>query len=73
MRDGSLKLCEHPADLVRLACEECGRSGQYRKATLIERFGHGVSLPDLRHLLARCERRGKPSAGCQVHYVGLTG
>ncbi len=69
----SLTLAEHPADLVRPACEKCGRSGQYRKATLIERFGQEVSLPDLRHLLARCERRGKLGDACRIYYLGLTG
>ena len=35
--NGSLQLSEYPGDLVRLSCEECGRSGQYRKQKLIER------------------------------------
>jgi len=35
---GSLSLSLHPGDLVRLACEKCGRAGVYRKAQLIERF-----------------------------------
>ena len=26
----------------------CGRSGQYRKQTLIERYGADIRLPDLR-------------------------
>lgn len=43
MIDGSLKLREHPANLVRLASGKCERSGQYRKATLIERFGQEVN------------------------------
>ena len=31
-------LAEHPSDMVRLACTKCERRGQYRKATLIERY-----------------------------------
>jgi hypothetical protein len=45
---GSLTLSDHPADLVRLVCEKCGRAGQYREAKLIERFGADKPLPDLR-------------------------
>jgi hypothetical protein len=32
-------LAEHPGDMVRLACTKCDRRGQYRKATLLERYG----------------------------------
>src|SRR5262249_31972166 len=35
-------------ELVRLSCEKCGRSGQYRKQKLIERYGADIRLPDLR-------------------------
>ena len=54
--NGSLTLREHPGDLVRLACEKCGRAGQYRKQNLIEQFGPDVRLPDLREEIAKCER-----------------
>jgi len=37
--DGSLQLFEYPGDIVRLSCEKCGRSGQYRKQNLIEDTG----------------------------------
>ena len=36
---GSLTFRQYPTDLVRIICEKCGRAGQYRKATLIERLG----------------------------------
>jgi len=29
--NGSLQLFEYPGNTVRLSCEKCGRSGQYRK------------------------------------------
>jgi hypothetical protein len=69
---GSLSLLDHPGDLVRLTCEKCGRAGQYRKQSLIERYGAEIALPDLRHALARCERRGQMHDRCRVHYLGLT-
>jgi hypothetical protein len=59
---GSLQLSEYRGELVRLACEKCGRSGQYRKQTLIERFGADIRLPDLREEIAQCERHGKMHA-----------
>jgi hypothetical protein len=46
--NGSLTLHEHPGDIVRLACEKCGRAGQYHKRTLIEQYGPDIRLPDLR-------------------------
>ena len=69
--NGSLTLEEDPGDLVRLACEKCDRSGQYRKRTLIERFGADIRLPDLREEIARCDRARKMHDACRVHYVGL--
>jgi len=46
MPDGSLSLAEYPAAMVRLKCAKGGRSGQYRKATLIEEYGHDIPLPE---------------------------
>ena len=64
----SLTLAEYPLDVVRLACKACGREGKYNKSALIERFGREVRLPDLRHEIAKCDRRGKFDGGCGVHY-----
>jgi hypothetical protein len=50
--NGSLQLFEYPDDIVRLSCEKCGRSGQYRKQKLIERYGADTRLPDLREEIA---------------------
>ncbi len=52
MPNGSLSLAEYPAAMVRLRCAKCGRSGQYRKAALIEKCGRGAPLPDLLHKVA---------------------
>lgn len=69
---GSLTLLDHPGDLVRLACDKCGRAGQYPKRTLIERFGADIRLPDLREEIAVRDRRGAMHDPCGVHYLGLT-
>ena len=71
MAGGSLQLYEYPADIVRLSCPKCGRSGQYRKQTLIDRYGADIRLPDLQEEIAQCERRGKMHDACMVHYVDL--
>ncbi len=68
---GSLALRDHPDNIVRLVCEKCGRQGRYYKATLIERFGSNIALPDLRHEIARCGRQHRLGDACAVHYVGL--
>ena len=69
--NGSLQLFEYPGDIVRLSCPKCGRSGQYRKQTLIERYGADVRLPDLREEITQCSRQGKMHDGCMVRYVDL--
>ena len=59
MPNGSLSLAEYPAAMVRLKCSKCGRSGQYCKAKLIEKYGAGVPLPDL-----------PGQAGCNAGKIG---
>lgn len=70
---GSIKLRDHPSDVVRIVCEKCGRSGQYRKQNHISQYGPDTLLPDLRVEIARREWQGKMHDMCGVHYVGLTG
>jgi hypothetical protein len=50
-------LAEHPTNMVRLACTKCERRGQYRKATLLERYGPDQNTVDLRLILAAGARR----------------
>jgi hypothetical protein len=68
---GSFSLGEAAAQLnmLRLRCEKCGRSGQYQIDRLLERYGPDIALPDLRHELAQCPRRGDMGDPCQVGYV----
>ena len=56
--NGSLQLLEYPGDMVRLSCEKYGRSDQYRKQNLIEKYGSDIRLPDLREEIAKCGRHG---------------
>ena len=50
-------------------CERCSRFGRYRIDKLIEQYGPDITLPDLRHELAQCERWHNMSDPCQVGYV----
>jgi hypothetical protein len=68
---GSLQLHEYPGELVRLSCPKCGRSGQYRKQNLIERYGADMRLPDLGEEIAQCERHGQTHDACMARYVDL--
>jgi hypothetical protein len=73
MPNGSLSLAEYPAAMVRLRCAKCGRSGQYRKATLIENYGADVPLPDLLHKIgANCPKMDAlGNDPCGAHYRDL--
>ena len=66
-----MTLGEYPKPTVRLICSRCDRKGQYRKATLIDLYGPDITMPDLRHLIAKCERSGRPGERCGVRYGDL--
>jgi hypothetical protein len=57
--------------MVRLACDQCGRKGQYRRERLLAEYDPDMTMPDLRHLLARCPRRNAPEMSCGVYYADL--
>ena len=42
-----------------------------RKQTLVEQFGAEIPLPDLREVIAPCDRARKIHDACRVHYVTL--
>jgi hypothetical protein len=62
--------------MVRLAWTSCERRGQYRKATLIERYGPDKNMVDLRlELAAGCPKvaAGKIKDLCGVYYPDRIG
>ncbi len=63
----------YPAAMVRLKCSKCGRSGQYRKATLIENYGADARLPDLLQKIAsECPKMDAlGNDPCGAHYRDL--
>ena len=73
MTSGSLTIADHPTDPIEIDCQKCGRHGRYKKATLVEKYGIDVVLPDLIGLLANnCENRGRlGNQGCGAFYPAL--
>jgi hypothetical protein len=57
--------------MVRFVCELCGRRGQYRKQTLIERYGPDIVGPDLLVKVANCPRHRALDGRCGIVYEDL--
>ena len=68
MRYSSPTLAECERPMIRLICDKCGRKGQYRKGTLVTRYGPDVVMPDLLHLIAKCDKHDPMRGGCPVRY-----
>jgi hypothetical protein len=67
------KISEFPFEMVRLACDRCSRRGQYRRATLIARFGPDTVGPEVLRQIANCTggiTSGQWSA-CGAYYADL--
>jgi hypothetical protein len=71
MSAGTLTLGTYPHQMVRLACAKCDRRAQFKRERLIAEHGADIQLPDLRHVLARCERRTKLGDACGGYYPDL--
>jgi hypothetical protein len=67
----ALTLADYPGAMVHIACPKCGRSGRLSKARLIAEHGADIPLPELRHVLAACPRRGQMHDPCEVVFPGL--
>lgn len=67
----SLTISTFPHDPIRLRCPKCGRSGQYRRASLQRQFGPQAVMPDVLDRLAACPRRGQFSDACGAIYPDL--
>ena len=58
-------------DALGVKCDRCGRSGRYRVAALVERYGLDMGLPEIAAALAEgCPRKGEPG-GCFVIFPEL--
>jgi hypothetical protein len=68
------RLADYPFEMVRLTCTKCPRKGQYRKSTLIERYGPDQNMVDLRLMLAADCPKGianRSTDHCDVVYPDL--
>jgi hypothetical protein len=63
----------YPFDLVRISCAKCARIGQYRRQTLIDRFGPDTGMPEVLEELAQCPDSRNYSDICQVRCPDLSG
>ena len=70
--DDPPNLRDYPDEIVRLACEKCGRRGQYWKPSLITRFGPDMGLPELCVAIAQCERQDSRQDPCGIRCFWLT-
>lgn len=63
------RLRDYPYVIVRFACRDCPRIGQYRLAVLAERFGADAVMADvLATISAACLRKREkhPGRRCQA-------
>lgn len=65
---GAYTATTFPQDPVVLVCEQCGRRGVYRLASLAARFGANTAMPDILKALANCPRWRDMSDPCRAHY-----
>jgi hypothetical protein len=71
MKGGALTVFTYPLDHIKLACRKCGRSGRYKRSTLVDMFGADEVMPEVLSRLATCDKRGNASDPCQVCYPDL--
>ena len=71
MTHGAWTLSRWPLDPIEIVCDRCERRGRYRKATLLERYGGDVVMPEvLARVSADCPKRAGLGADvCGVRYA----
>ncbi len=73
MTRDSLTIADYPTDPIEIYYQKYGRHGRYKKATLFEKFGIDVLLPEQIGLVTSdCGYRGRlGNLGCGAIYPGL--
>ena len=71
-----MRAWDFPKDTVRIACDKCGRQGQYTKKRFMELVGKNTQLPCALGMIAQgCDRANLPSHlmhdRCRAHYPDL--
>jgi hypothetical protein len=67
-------ICAAGIITLNVACMNCPRRGRYRVTRLVDRYGAGLGLPDLKTLLAAdCREKQSPwpQHSCAVYFPGL--
>jgi hypothetical protein len=69
----ALTLADLRAPTLAIVCEPCGRRGRYNVWRLIAAHGGDIRLPELKTILANCEKARAFSIydRCKVKYEGL--
>jgi hypothetical protein len=69
---GALSPLDYPSDVITIRCDHCDRTGRYRRALVIERFGANVGMPEVLSWVTDCDRNKRVSSeGCRAVYVEL--
>jgi hypothetical protein len=68
---GGGTLADYPRATVHIKCAKCGREGLLSKPRLIAEHGPDIPLPELRHVLAACPRRGQMHDPCEAVFPDL--
>lgn len=72
MSTGSLSPTTYPTGAITIRCDRCSRMGRYKRQTLIERYGHAVSMPDVLNEITACERNQHLSVDrCKAYFEEL--
>jgi len=71
-KSGSITVGRYPHARLRVACEHCGRFGDYSTARLAKAYGAYYPLPDLKaDLTTGCPRTGYGPSRCQAIFPDL--
>jgi hypothetical protein len=69
MGKGCYHLGEMTAAMIRLYCAECHRFAQFKRASLLKRFGPDKPMPTMLRDLKPCNVGGRTSGPqCQLRY-----
>lgn len=73
---GAVSLCDLDPETGTLTveCRLCNRRGRYRLETLIETYGTGAGLPDLRRVLlsgGECRGSVDPPRPCHARFMRI--
>jgi hypothetical protein len=69
--DGAIAPGTYPQQVLRIACEKCGREGRYPRETIIARYGKDAAMLDVLRELASCANWSISDDPCGAHFPDL--